>query len=323
MGDARDLLRDRENAISKGAPITARSTRLTFDDAVKDVQADYDDNGKRSKGELTRRIKLRVLHAYSAGGGFSRSPRRTFARSPRPGSRPRRRRRNQPRTRDRPARVPARPSRPNYHGRSRKRRCCRNGTRGPGSSMMRCSRPSRAKLPAALQPVVTFAYVTGWRVQSEILPLEWRHVDRKAREARLEPGTTKNQAGRSFRSPTRSATLVEARWRPHEALEKAGTICRYVFHRNGRRIKGVQKAWANACKAGDSLAGFPHDLGAPRSEHGAARAYRVPSRGSLQATRPRVSIGGMPLLARATLALDLRSWGSSFPTETDSARQAE
>src|SRR6185503_8929718 len=55
----------------------------------------------------------------------------------------------------------------------------------------------RAKLPAALQPVVTFGYVTGWRIQSEVLPLEWRHVDRKAEEVRLEPGSTKNQAGRT------------------------------------------------------------------------------------------------------------------------------
>jgi hypothetical protein len=27
------------------------------------------------------------------------------------------------------------------------------------------------KLPKALRPVARFAYVTGWRVQSEILPL--------------------------------------------------------------------------------------------------------------------------------------------------------
>jgi integrase len=56
----------------------------------------------------------------------------------------------------------------------------------------------RDKLPAALRPVVTFAYVTGWRIQSEILPLEWRPVDRNVGEVRLEPGTTKNQAGRVF-----------------------------------------------------------------------------------------------------------------------------
>ena len=35
----------------------------------------------------------------------------------------------------------------------------------------------KAQLPAPLQPVVTFAYLTGWRLTSEILPLEWRQVD--------------------------------------------------------------------------------------------------------------------------------------------------
>ena len=67
----------------------------------------------------------------------------------------------------------------------------------------------RAKLPAPLQPVVTFAYLTGWRIQSEILPLEWRHIDRKTGEARLEPGTTKNQAGRVFPFTDTLRTLVD------------------------------------------------------------------------------------------------------------------
>lgn len=39
--EARGLLRDREGAIKKGAPITARSTRLTFDAAVPDVVNDH------------------------------------------------------------------------------------------------------------------------------------------------------------------------------------------------------------------------------------------------------------------------------------------
>jgi hypothetical protein len=55
---ARDLLRDREGAISKGVPINARSVRLTFDDAAKDVVTAYMVNGKRSKGELERWIAL-------------------------------------------------------------------------------------------------------------------------------------------------------------------------------------------------------------------------------------------------------------------------
>ena len=56
----------------------------------------------------------------------------------------------------------------------------------------------KAQLPTTLQDVVTFAYITGWRVQSEILPFEWRHMDRKAKEVRLEPETPKNRAGRVF-----------------------------------------------------------------------------------------------------------------------------
>ena len=66
--------------------------------------------------------------------------------------------------------------------------------------------------------------MTGWRVQSEILPLEWRHVDRQAKEARLEPGTTKNQGGRVFLFTDTLATLIDELWTDREALRKAGTI---------------------------------------------------------------------------------------------------
>ena len=34
-----------------------------------------------------------------------------------------------------------------------------------------------AHLPAPVQAVVRFAYLTGWRVPSEVLTLEWRQVD--------------------------------------------------------------------------------------------------------------------------------------------------
>ena len=45
-------------------------------------------------------------------------------------------------------------------------------------------------VPTSMQPVVTFAYVTGWRINSEVLPLQWRQVDLKVGEVRLDPGTT-------------------------------------------------------------------------------------------------------------------------------------
>src|SRR5437762_9288155 len=31
-------------------------------------------------------------------------------------------------------------------------------------------------LPASMRPVATFAYVTGWRINSEVLPLQWRKL---------------------------------------------------------------------------------------------------------------------------------------------------
>ena len=52
-------------------------------------------------------------------------------------------------------------------------------------------------LPAAIQPLVEFAYLTGWRL-GEILPLTWRQIDLKAGIIRLEPGSTKNDEGRVF-----------------------------------------------------------------------------------------------------------------------------
>jgi integrase len=49
-----------------------------------------------------------------------------------------------------------------------------------------------AHLPYRIRPVVTVAYVTGWRVASEIVTRQWRHVDLDAGWLRLEPGETKS-----------------------------------------------------------------------------------------------------------------------------------
>jgi hypothetical protein len=38
----------------------------------------------------------------------------------------------------------------------------------------------------------------GWRVQSEILPLQWSQVDQRSQTLPLEPGQTRNAEGRSL-----------------------------------------------------------------------------------------------------------------------------
>jgi integrase len=258
--DARELLKQREGDISKGVPITATSTRLTFDEAAGDVVTDYTVNAKRSLGELKRRITLHLTPVFAGRrlSSLTTADLRAFtARRLTAGA--------AAGEINRELAVVKRAFRlalegDKYHGRIPKvpmlqERNVRQGFFDEAMFAAVC-----AKLPVAIQPVVQFAYVTGWRIQSEILPLEWRHIDQKAGEARLEPGTTKNQAGRVFPFTDTLRALVDAQWRQHEALQQAGTICRFVFHRQGRRIISFRGAWSAACTAAGFPGRIPHDL---------------------------------------------------------------
>ena len=53
-------------------------------------------------------------------------------------------------------------------------------------------------LPAPVRAVVEVAYITGWRIRSEILTRQWEHVDLRGGWLRLDPGETKNDESRSF-----------------------------------------------------------------------------------------------------------------------------
>ncbi|MFQ5830901.1 MAG: tyrosine-type recombinase/integrase [Candidatus Methylomirabilia bacterium] len=118
----------------------------------------------------------------------------------------------------------------------------------------------RRHLREHLKLVVTFAYITGWRIMSEILGLQWRQVDFKAGTVRLEPGTTKNDEGRTFfMTPELRATLEAQRART-EALQRKGRIIPWVFHRNGKPIKDFRGAWKTACKKAGVPARIPHDF---------------------------------------------------------------
>ncbi|PWT82271.1 MAG: site-specific integrase, partial [Blastocatellia bacterium] len=64
-------------------------------------------------------------------------------------------------------------------------------------------------LPPHMRGIAGFAFVTGWRTPSEILPLEWRHVDWQAREVRLDAGATKNGEGRVFPFTTALGAVLE------------------------------------------------------------------------------------------------------------------
>jgi integrase len=99
-----------------------------------------------------------------------------------------------------------------------------------------------AALPKDVQPVVKFGYATGWRTRSEILPLEWPNIDWTGRCVRLDAHTTKNGEARSCPFTTEIETILKGQLAEHERLKAAGTICPFVFHRNGERIKEFRTA---------------------------------------------------------------------------------
>ena len=74
---------------------------------------------------------------------------------------------------------------------------------------------------------------------------------------RLDPGTTKNNEGRSFYVTVELRDVLTAQLVALEDLQQQGTICPYVFHRlDGSRIKDFRETWKKACEK----AGYPGKL---------------------------------------------------------------
>ena len=103
---------------------------------------------------------------------------------------------------------------------------------------------------------------TGWRTKSEILPLQWQHVDLHAGVVRLDPGTTKNREGRVlvFKGLDELRTTLEGQWVEHQKLEARAALSPWVFHRKGKRIRSYRGAWLAACKAAGCPGRIPHDF---------------------------------------------------------------
>ncbi len=118
-----------------------------------------------------------------------------------------------------------------------------------------------AALPEDLRAVAECAYITGWRVRSELLTREWKHVDFAAGWVRLEPGEAKNGEGRMFPlTPDLREVLDRQRERTAAVDRATGRVLPWVFHRNGRPIKDFRAAWRLACKNAGSPGRIPHDF---------------------------------------------------------------
>ena len=119
--------------------------------------------------------------------------------------------------------------------------------------------------------MLEFSYITGWRIPSEILTLQWRQIDFTGGEVRLDPHTTKNDAGRVFPFTDDLRRILEAQKREVDRLAREhGQLVPWVFFRlvaNGRGgekrakpIRAFVKAWKTAITAAGCPGRVPHDL---------------------------------------------------------------
>ena len=256
---ARRILRAREGDVEHGIPITPKMGRITFNEAAADLLTDYRINSKKSLNHVKRRIELALEPAFRGKrliGVTTDAVRAYVARRQADGAA------NATINRELAAlkrmftlAIQAGKLHSKPHIPMLREDNVRRGFFEPEQFAA-----VRDRLPEALQPLVTFAYLTGWRLRSEVLPLEWRQVDWDGRVVRLEPGTTKNRDGRSFPFTAALEAVLKAQWVEHQRLRKAGRLVSLVFHRDGEPIKNFRRAWLSACKAAGVPGRIVHDF---------------------------------------------------------------
>ena len=258
---ARTLLRLREGDAAKGVPITPKIGRVLFDEAVQDVVNDYVANGKRS----VRLLKIRLARHLKPYLGGRRMASITTA--------------------DVREYVTHRQSEAASNGTiNRELAILKRAftlaiqagkllTR-PHVPMLREAAPRagffeidqfeavRRRLPEEVRPVVTFAYITGWRLPSEVLTLTWRQIDFVDETVRLDPGKTKSGEGRVFPFTVELRQILKAQREYVRAIERRlGRVIPLVWcWDDGSPIRDFRGSWKTACRAVGVPGRVPHDF---------------------------------------------------------------
>lgn len=280
---AQRIANARETDLDRGAPLNIG--RVKFDDAVTLIENDYLNKGRRSLGDLRRRIKLHLRPAF---GGMKMADvttgRITDYTTARRAHRCSECRWSASSADDAVLTMCPDCRKPIDDGASKAtvdnelaalkrmfKLCVKAGRLGSvpqidmlhsGDTNARTGFFERDQLDAVLQhlaeplrEVVLFAYITGWRTDSEILPLQWRQVDDDGGVVRLDPTPdqpVKNNTGRTFPFDAMPELLAVIR---QQRKRRVG-LCPFVFHRDGQQIKAFRTEWMKATKA----AGWPDKL---------------------------------------------------------------
>ena len=118
-------------------------------------------------------------------------------------------------------------------------------------------------LPTEYCALFEIAYITGWRIKSELLTRQWRHVEFDGKGwLRLDPGEAKDEtAGREFQFTTWMREVLERQHKYVSQIERRKRIViPWVFCRaDGSEIRDYYTAWRAACKAA-GIERIPHDF---------------------------------------------------------------
>ena len=247
--EAKKLLQDRLGDIAEGIPVTAKITQCRVDEILDDVARDYERNGRKTLDKVQSRIKNHLLPFFGGLRASSVTGDDVL------------------RFQDERRKAGAANAEVNRELAILKRGYKLGIQAGKllrlptfailnednvrqGYFEREQFEAVRAALPDYLRPLVTFAYLTGWRTRSETQPLRWAQIDFDAGMVRLEVGTTKNKRGRlfPFNALPELRELLERQRTETTAFEKAhACVVPYVFHHDGQPIRDFYGAWDTAC----------------------------------------------------------------------------
>jgi integrase len=263
--DARRILKQREGAAVSGAPILPRADKVRYEEVADDLRAYYRTTGRRNLTEAEKRL----MHL----GAFFSDARLVAITPPRITAYVERRQQHGAAngTINRELAILSRMLKLAYENDRLRRvpliRKLKEAEPRSGFFELEQFEAVRRHLSEDLQAAIAVAYTYGWRMQSEVLALERRHLDLEAGTLRLDPGMTKNRKGRIVYLTPELKAILGAHVEHVKALERRlGRIIPWLFPHLpaphvAARLVGSQradfrKAWIAACR----LAGVPGRL---------------------------------------------------------------
>jgi integrase len=275
-GDATKLLKLRMGQAAIGLPVGTQVERTTLGDILKMVEVDYAANGRKSLD----RMKQASAHLKEFFDADSKARHLTADRIPAyqatrlgQGAKPATANyelamlRRAFRLGHRAGKVAARPEIQMLHAEN-----VRKGFFEPEQH-----RAVMKHLPDFLRPLAAIAYITGWRVRSELLTRQWRHVDFAIGWLRLDPGESKNGEGREFPFTPELRGILEAneKWSGQSSVSTRALFLGCLSIRTDAQSRTFAALGPTLAKPRASLAGLSMTFAGRRSVILNARAYPV------------------------------------------------